>query len=439
MRALWSCAALVLAIAGCDRPQEADIRQAFPAEADSANPAECLPSEAPTEDVLLVRESACVRRGEPLDAVLRRLDVEAAQRALVARALASEVDLRRILPGETVEVAHDEDRVLREVVLERDLLTRVRVGLSPEGEASVETLVREPEIYVRRLEGRIEDSLYEDMLSAGADANLVMRYADLLAWEVDFFTEPRAGDRVCIVVEEKRLDGEVLGFGRILAAEYAGERASSRAIRYVDEAGNLDWYDDSGRSVRRAFLKSPLSYRRISSYFSARRRHPILKRVMPHWGVDYVAPQGTPVSALGAGVVTFAGRRGGYGNYVEIRHNSTYTTCYGHLSKFGRGIRRGVRVEQGDVIGAVGATGLATGPHLDFRVKKNGSFVNPLRIESPAGRSVPETEKSRFELYRDGIWRLAEELPLGCAVPLAEAWGVFPERVVREWRAFTAT
>ena len=126
--------------------------------------------------------------------------------------------------------------------------------------------------------------------------------------EVDFFTEPRTGDRVCIVVEEKHLDGEVLGFGRILVAEYAGERVGSRAIRYVDEAGNLDWYDDSGRSVRRAFLKSPLNYRRISSHFTARRRHPILKRVMPHWGVDYVAPRGMVFAAM---VPAAVGRRAG--------------------------------------------------------------------------------------------------------------------------------
>jgi murein DD-endopeptidase MepM/ murein hydrolase activator NlpD len=266
-----------------------------------------------------------------------------------------------------------------------------------------------------------------------------MRYADLLAWEVDFFTEPRNGDRVSIVVEEKHLDGELLGFGRILAAEYRGDRTGIRAVRYVDEAGNLDWYDDDGRSVRRAFLKSPLSFRRISSYFTARRRHPILKRVMPHWGVDYVAPQGTPVSALGAGVVTSAGRRGGFGNYVEVRHNSTYTTCYGHLWKFARGIRRGARVQQGDVIGYVGSTGLSTGPHLDFRVKKNGSYVNPLRIDSPPGRTVPATEKPRFEVYRDGIWGLASELPIGRSVPRSEAWLLIPEQVVRDWRDLTAT
>ena len=433
---LFLCAALTLTGA-CERHPAADGRPADPA--DPMSVAEGEASEALADEVPLARESTCIRKGEPLDAVLRRLDVEAAQRAVVARALASEIDLRRILPGETVEVAHDEDHVLREVVLERDLLTSVRVGFPPEGEPSVETVVREPEIFVRRLEGRIEGSLYEDMLSVGADANLVMRYADLLAWEVDFFTEPRSGDRVCIVVEEKRLDGEVLGFGRILAAEYEGEQVASRAIRYVDAKGNLDWYDDDGRSVRRAFLKSPLSYRKISSHFTARRRHPILKRVMPHWGVDYVAPRGTPVSALGAGVVTFAGRRGGYGNYVEIRHNSTYTTCYGHLAKFGRGIRRGVRVEQGDVIGTVGSTGLATGPHLDFRVKKNGSFVNPLRISSPPGRSLTTEERLRFEGYRDAIWRLADELPLGRAVPLAQVWELFPEHVVRDWRAFTAT
>ena len=250
-----------------------------------------------------------------------------------------------------------------------------------------------------------------------------MRYADLLAWQVDFLTETRPGDRFEILVREEWLDGERLGFGKILAAEYDGKLASARAIRYVGADGTLDWYDDDGKSVRRAFLKSPLNFRRISSKFTARRRHPILKTVRPHWGVDYAAPTGTPVSALGDGVVTVAGRKGGYGNYIEVRHSSTYTTCYGHLSKYAKGIKKGTRVEQGEVIGYVGSTGLSTGPHLDFRVKKNGKFVDPLKLDAPAGRTISKSRRDRFDRYRDLVWELSADLAAAGAAPMEpEAW-----------------
>jgi len=371
----------------------------------------------------LVRATDDIRKGEPLDGALRRLDLEPAERQATVSALDEFVDLRRILPGERLEVARTEEGELREVTLQRDPFESVRVRF-PEGEAPLaERLLREPDVRVCRIEGTLEGSLYDAVIAAGGDANLTMRFADLLGWQVDFLTEPRPGDRFRIVVREEFLDGERLGFGKILAAEYEGERATARALRYVDAQGQLDWYDDDGHSVRRAFLKSPLSYRRISSRFSANRRHPILKTVRPHWGVDYAAPTGTPVSALGAGVVEFAGRKGGYGNYVEVRHNGTYTTCYGHLSRYARGIRRGARVEQGDVIGYVGSTGLSTGPHLDFRVKKNGRFVDPLRLDSPPGRALAGTAVERFRRYRDRAWELADRMGVGESAAETEAWG----------------
>jgi len=367
-----------------------------------------------------------IRRGEPLDLALRRLELTPNERQAVTGALATEVDLRRILPGESVEVARDREGRLREAALRRDLLRSVVVSLADSAAPRVELVEREAEIFLRCLRGTLDGSLYESVLAAGGDANLTMRYADLLAWQVDFLTEPRQGDRFLILVEEEHLDSKTLGFGKILAAEYAGDRASARALRYVTADGTLDWYDDEGRSVRRAFLKSPLNYRRITSGFSASRRHPVLKKVMPHWGVDYAAARGTPVSALGSGVVQQAGRNGGFGNYIEIRHNSTYTTCYGHLSKFAKGIRAGVRVEQGEVIGYVGATGLATAPHLDFRVKKNGNFVNPLRLESPPGRTVPAGERERFAAARQRTWTLAERIDPGESVAVAKAWERVP-------------
>jgi len=308
------------------------------------------------------------------------------------------------------------------VTLRRDRLESVVARFPVGGDPEAETVSLEPELGVRCLRGELSGSLYESLLDAGADANLVMRFADLLAWQVDFLTEPRDGDRFRILVQTKHVDGDDLGFGNILAAEYLGDRVTARAVRYRDVAGQLDWYDDEGQSVRRAFLKSPLTYRRISSGFTANRRHPILKTVRPHWGVDYAAPQGTPVSALGSGVVEFAGRKGGYGNYVEVRHSSTYTTCYGHLWKFASGIRRGARIEQGDVIGYVGSTGLSTGPHLDFRVRKNGSYVNPLTLDAPPGRAIGEADRERYAALRDRAWRLADRVAPGEDVPLAEAW-----------------
>lgn len=409
----------LLAAGGCG--SEPTPTGAAQAETIAVAQPEPAPEPAPLES-----RSAEVRRGEPLDGTLVRLGLDGNERMASVRALGGTVDLRRILPGEEVETGRDSQGDLRELTLRRGRLESVVVRFPEDGEPEVETLTRRPEIGIRCLHGALNGSLYESLLAAGADANLVMRYADLLAWQVDFLTEPRDGDGFRILVETEHLDGKDLGFGHILAAEYRGERAYARAVRYRDVAGDLDWYDDEGRSVRRAFLKSPLNYRRISSGFSARRNHPILKRAMPHYGVDYAAPQGTPVSALGSGVVEFAGRHGGYGNYIEVRHSSTYTTCYGHLWKFASGIRRGTRVEQGQVIGYVGMTGLATGPHLDFRVRKNGSYVNPLHVDAPPGRSIGGGDAARFAALRDRAWRLCDRIAPGEDVPEAEAWARAP-------------
>ncbi len=404
------------ALAGCAQREE---REAGP---DPAPPVQeaVVPAEPPPP---LVRQEHEVARGEGLDVALRSLDLGPTTRRTVLDALDDvEVDPRRILPGEVLEAARTPDGELREVALRRSAFESVVVTFETDSLATAEVRRVEPDVHLRRIEGVLEGSLYEAMLAAGSDDNLTMRYADLLGWQVDFLTEPRGGDRFALVVREEFLEGERLGFGKILTAEYEGEMASARALRYVDSEGVLDWYDDEGKSVRRAFLKSPLNYRRISSGFSSRRRHPILKTVRPHWGVDYAAPTGTPVSALGDGVVNFAGRKGGYGKYIEVRHSSTYTTCYAHLSRYAKGIRAGQRVEQGQVIGYVGSTGLSTGPHLDFRVKRNGSFVNPLTIDAPPGREIGTLEKPRFEAYLDRARQLVASLNVAETVPEAEAW-----------------
>lgn len=431
---VWLLLGALTAFAACDSdptsmpaPVEASPSAEAVPEEDAADLAGAVPPEPELE-----RQSSEIRSGEPLDLALRRLDLADEERMATVGALKDVVDFRRILPGEVVEVARTGAGELREVELQRAPFERVVVRFGEGITPLAEVVRRVPDVSLRRIEGELDGSLYEAVLAAGGDANLTMRYADLLEWQVDFLTEPRPGDRFRILVREESLDDERLGFGKILAAEYQGARASARAIRYVDSEGTLDWYDDEAKSVRRAFLKSPLSFRRISSRFSAHRLHPILKTVRPHWGVDYAAPTGTPVSALGSGTVVFAGRKGGYGNYLEIRHSSTYTTCYGHLSKFAKGVRKGTRVDQGDVVGFVGSTGLSTGPHLDFRVKQNGGYVDPLKLDSPPGRALAGAEAKRFSSYLGRVWQLAEQLPAGQATPEEVAWAMLAPRATAE-------
>jgi murein DD-endopeptidase MepM/ murein hydrolase activator NlpD len=195
----------------------------------------------------------------------------------------------------------------------------------------------------------------------------------------------------------------MIGIGDVIGTRYVNRDKEYLAFGFRDEDGKMEYYDYDGNSVRRVFLKSPLNFRRISSYFSNRRFHPILKVYRPHLGIDYAAPTGTPIVSIGDGRVAYVGWKGGFGKYVEIRHNNVYTTCYGHLSRYGKGVRKGARVSQGQVIGYVGATGLATGPHLDFRVKKFGSYVNPLRIEYPKGDPIREDAKMEYFAARDVV------------------------------------
>jgi murein DD-endopeptidase MepM/ murein hydrolase activator NlpD len=240
--------------------------------------------------------------------------------------------------------------------------------------------------------GTLTSSLWAAMSSAGLSPAVIMEFADIFAWEIDFLTEPRAGDRFALVWEERvNALGRRCGI-RLSAAAYSGSEAGD-ARGYWYEGS---YYNDKGDSLRRAFLRAPLSYRRISSYFSKARFHPILRRYRAHNGIDYAAPPGTPVSAVADGVVSFKGWKGGYGNFIELRHGGSYVTGYGHLRGFARGLRQGQKVSQGQVIGYVGSTGLSTGPHLDFSLKVNGRFTDFLRFRPPSVASLSGAELKRF-------------------------------------------
>ncbi|RLD18405.1 MAG: M23 family peptidase [Caldiserica bacterium] len=253
--------------------------------------------------------------------------------------------------------------------------------------------------YICGRRGIISGTLWHSMLKADIDPELILDFSEVFSWQIDFLTEPRNGDKFYIVWERYENEG-IIRDGRIIVAKYEKRNGRSyTAIGFGDEGG-WEFYDVKGRSMRKQFLKAPLHYRRISSYFSLRRFHPILKIYRPHRGIDYAAPYGTPVSSVADGVVIYAGWKGAAGKCVIIRHNSIYTTSYGHLSKIRRGIKKGVRVRQGDIIGYVGSTGLATGPHLDFRIKKRGKFVNFLKLKFPSAKRIPKSKRKDFETVK---------------------------------------
>jgi murein DD-endopeptidase MepM/ murein hydrolase activator NlpD len=252
--------------------------------------------------------------------------------------------------------------------------------------------------------GVITSSLWNAMKDSGSNPELILTLSDIFAWVIDFYGL-QMGDQFKVLYTELNADDDFIGIGEIHAAWFEHNGKSFYAFNWVTDSIN-DYFDEQGNSLRREFLKAPLQFRRISSHFSHNRFHPILRRYRPHHGVDYAAASGTPVVSIGDGKVTFSGRKGGAGNMVKIRHNSVYTTTYMHLRSYGEGIRQGATVKQGQVIGFVGSTGLSTGPHLDFRVQKNGQYINPLTLESPPAEPIPEHQKEDY-LRTIAPWRSA--------------------------------
>jgi murein DD-endopeptidase MepM/ murein hydrolase activator NlpD len=248
--------------------------------------------------------------------------------------------------------------------------------------------------------GTITTSLWEAAKERNLNPNLASELSDIYAWTIDFFGLQK-GDRFKVIYEEEYIGEKSVGIGRVHAALFEHAGSAIYAIPFMQD-NVQSYFDSTGASLRKAFLKAPLRFSRISSHFSSARMHPILKIVRPHYGVDYAAPIGTPVYSIGDGRVTLAGSEGGAGRMVKITHNSVYSTVYMHLSGFGPGIRSGVYVKQGDIIGYVGSSGLSTGPHLDFRFYKNGSPVNPLTVESPPVNPVDSVNMPKFARIEKG-------------------------------------
>jgi murein DD-endopeptidase MepM/ murein hydrolase activator NlpD len=273
-----------------------------------------------------------------------------------------------------------------------------------------EKVEREVQLVQESVTGRISSSVYTSMIQNGGSPQLVNRLVDVLAWQVDFF-KIQEGDEFKVIYEEERVGGQPIGLKRILGVYFKHFNKEHYAL-YYDECGKGDYFDECGNSVRRAFLKAPLNYTRISSRYSPRRFHPILKTYRPHKGTDYAAPSGTPIRAVGSGVVTEARYGRGIGNFVAIRHNGTFTTKYYHMSGFAKGIRPGVAVSQGQTIGYVGMTGYATGPHVCFRFLKNGVEVDPFTVDMPPAKPIDPSELKGFMELRNSMVKRLDQLTI---------------------------
>jgi murein DD-endopeptidase MepM/ murein hydrolase activator NlpD len=356
-------------------------------------------------------QEVSIKPGWAFETALQELSIPTDLSSSIITSLKGVFDFRKCMPGDRALLVTSEDGEFLRFEYHKSRTTHYVVEPSDSGlVASKVTLETQEKIYY--FEGTIKSSLYEAVMELGEGAELAFLLSDIFEWDIDFNVETRKNDRFAMLATKQYVGDEFVSYGSILYAEYIGNVGEYDGTRFEDSKGHADFYDRKGKSLRKVFLKSPLQYRRISSYFSRRRYHPILKIYRPHHGIDYVAPTGTPVSAIGAGTVTFAGRKGGYGKLVLIKHSNGYQSGYGHLSRFARGIRKGRRVRQGQLIGYVGTTGLSTGPHLHFEMKRHGSFVNPLRIKIPAASPVSENRMAAFLEHREKTVSLAKAYAL---------------------------
>lgn len=337
-----------------------------------------------------------IKKNQYLSEIMKKQNVDYGTIVHIERNHKDVFDIRKIKPGHKHTFLLSRDSLATPLfwIYEIDKINFVVFSLTDSLTAWRDE--KTVDIKTEQIEGVINTSLWNAIKDANGDANLTMELSDIYSWTVDFFgIQP--GDTFKVVYENRYIHDECIGMGKILAC-YLNNAGSKHYAYYFEQNGNGQYFDENGANLRKAFLKAPLNYRRISSTFSNARRHPVTKVVRPHHGVDYAAPTGTPVVTVGDGTVIEKGwdKKGG-GNYLKIRHNSTYTTTYMHLNGFAKGIQKGSKVKQGDLIGYVGSTGISTGPHLDFRLNKNGTYINPLTFNPPSAEPVSEDNKVAFE------------------------------------------
>ncbi|MCY3840703.1 MAG: peptidoglycan DD-metalloendopeptidase family protein, partial [Gammaproteobacteria bacterium] len=360
------------------------------------------PAPSPPPQPSLETFTTEVRSGDNLSTIFQRHGLAARDLHLLVESGQPGKQLAKLYPGHEIEFGRDAERNLVHLEYRPGPWETVkfhRVG----DEFEVSTEVNEPDAVRRYAQASIEHSLFRACQRIGLNDAFAQRLADVFKWDIDMFLEVQPNDEFHVLYEEQQLDGEFVEFGDILAAEFVNRGRSYKAVRYVDSAGNASYYSPTGKNLRKTFLRAPLDYSRISSNFSRNRLHPLWKRTMPHLGIDYAAPSGTPVKAAGAGVVSTRSKSSSKGNYIVIQHGERYQTKYLHLSRFAPGIAPGTRVDQGRVIGYVGATGWATGPHLHYEFLVDGIHTNPRRVSMPPAEPIDAAERERFDVSTSAL------------------------------------
>lgn len=336
-----------------------------------------------------------ISRGDTLAGLLFRMGVDAADTRDFLAIAREAKPLGHLTPGRTVlarVTSGGRLMLFRYLASDETLVTVTRAGGA--FNARQQQVALEPRMILRS--GKIQGSLFGATDAADVPDRIATEMAEAFSGDIDFHKDLRRGDHFSVVYEAMYFEGQMIKTGRLLAAEFVNENKAYRAIYFKDAQGREGYYTPDGQSMKRAFLKSPMPFTRISSGFSNARYHPVLKEWRAHKGIDYAAPTGTPVRAISDSVVSFVGKQGGYGNLIVLNHQGTYSSAYGHLSRFGKGIKRGSRISQGQVIGYVGATGLATGPHLHYEFRVNGVQKNPLALKLPTAYPLDSRAKSQF-------------------------------------------
>ena len=372
--------------------QQASLSLDIPARDESSATAPSV-ALAPSE---LSWETVEVKSGDSLSVIFSRLKLSPQQLHAVISADKQNNILTRLRPGQSLDFQIDQDGQLQAIRFNISSTRTLEVTRNDDGFNSA-IIEQELETRLSHASGTIESSLFNAGLAVGLSDNVIMELANIFGWDVDFALDIRRGDHFSVLYEQHYLDGEKLRDGRILAAEFSNRGRQFQAVLFTDSEGRSQYYSPDGHSMRKAFLRAPVDFHRISSRFQPSRYHPVLGERRPHRGVDYAAPTGTPIRAAGDGRVIFRGVQGGYGNTVIIQHGNNITTLYAHMSRFQQGVTNGTRVRQGQIIGYVGMTGLATGPHLHYEFRVNGVHQNPLTVKLPDAEPIPAKYRERFK------------------------------------------
>ena len=352
-------------------------------------------------------QTITVKKGDNLSKLFERMSINTHELHKIVRLGEPTKTLNLISPGEELKFLLIDNK-LQELIYEID--DKQALHITRKGDEFIaKTITTELDKRIAHATGTVKSSLYMAAQEAGIPGSMTMELANIFDWDIDFVLDVHTGDRFSIIYEEYYLDGEKISYGNILAAEFVNQGNLYRAVRYTDSNGLSGYYTPDGTNMRKAFLRNPVDASRISSGFG-KRFHPVLNRMRDHKGVDFAAPIGTPVKSTGEGRIVFMGRKGGYGNTVIVQHGGKYKTLYAHLSGFAKGLYKDSRVQQGEVIGYVGKTGLATGPHLHYEFQVNGEHRNPLTVKLPGAAPITPLQKLDFRLNTQGYVTLLDTL-----------------------------